>query len=170
MWERSTCVRPDGSVFPVCIQDFRHLITKLVDAVLNVFSLFIFFGWHFFSRGPTAVCLYSHHVAVWKQNKQKHCLTFCTPLFFLPVQSAAALKDLYKKYPVLYNSSIVCSFQPKVIYRVRAWLISGNFEAGGLRFLQGYSALLHMRLVNYNQPLHGHTSSQKITFVVFVLP
>ncbi|XP_014885464.1 glycerophosphodiester phosphodiesterase 1 [Poecilia latipinna] len=36
-----------------------------------------------------------------------------------PDESAAALKDLYKKYPVLYNSSIVCSFQPKVIYRMR---------------------------------------------------
>lgn len=34
-------------------------------------------------------------------------------------QAAAALKDLYKKHPVLYNSSIVCSFEPKVIYRVR---------------------------------------------------
>ena len=36
-------------------------------------------------------------------------------LFF---QAAATLKDFYKKHPVLYNSSIVCSFEPKVIYRV----------------------------------------------------
>ncbi|CAJ1053216.1 glycerophosphodiester phosphodiesterase 1 [Xyrichtys novacula] len=36
-----------------------------------------------------------------------------------PDEAAAALKELYKKHPVLYNSSIVCSFQPKVIYRMR---------------------------------------------------
>uniref|UniRef100_A0A3Q0SCU2 Glycerophosphodiester phosphodiesterase 1 n=1 Tax=Amphilophus citrinellus TaxID=61819 RepID=A0A3Q0SCU2_AMPCI len=36
-----------------------------------------------------------------------------------PDEAAAALKDMYKKYPVLYNSSIVCSFEPKVIYRMR---------------------------------------------------
>ncbi|KAM9793079.1 glycerophosphodiester phosphodiesterase 1 [Neosynchiropus ocellatus] len=34
-------------------------------------------------------------------------------------QAAAALSALYKKHPVLYNSSIVCSFEPKVIYRMR---------------------------------------------------
>lgn len=38
---------------------------------------------------------------------------------FFSWQAAAALTDLYKKHPVLYNSSIVCSFEPKVIYRVR---------------------------------------------------
>lgn len=36
-----------------------------------------------------------------------------------PDEAAAALKVLYKKYPVLYNSSVVCSFEPKVIYRMR---------------------------------------------------
>ncbi|XP_056136753.1 glycerophosphodiester phosphodiesterase 1 [Lampris incognitus] len=36
-----------------------------------------------------------------------------------PDQAAAALKNLYKKHAVLYNSSIVCSFEPKVIYRMR---------------------------------------------------
>lgn len=36
-----------------------------------------------------------------------------------PDEAAAALKVLYKKHPVLYNSSIVCSFEPKVIYRMR---------------------------------------------------
>ncbi|XP_062244036.1 glycerophosphodiester phosphodiesterase 1 [Platichthys flesus] len=36
-----------------------------------------------------------------------------------PDEAAAALKELYKKHPVLYNSSIVCSFEPKVIYRMR---------------------------------------------------
>uniref|UniRef100_A0A671QCW4 Glycerophosphodiester phosphodiesterase 1-like n=1 Tax=Sinocyclocheilus anshuiensis TaxID=1608454 RepID=A0A671QCW4_9TELE len=34
-------------------------------------------------------------------------------------QAAAALKELFQKYPVLYNTSIVCSFEPKVIYRMR---------------------------------------------------
>ncbi|XP_003971984.1 glycerophosphodiester phosphodiesterase 1 [Takifugu rubripes] len=36
-----------------------------------------------------------------------------------PDEAAAALRELYKKHPVLYNSSIVCSFEPKVIYRMR---------------------------------------------------
>ncbi|KAJ3614727.1 hypothetical protein NHX12_018298 [Muraenolepis orangiensis] len=36
-----------------------------------------------------------------------------------PDQAAVALGDLYRKHPVLYNSSIVCSFEPKVIYRMR---------------------------------------------------
>lgn len=34
-------------------------------------------------------------------------------------QAAAALSALYQKHPVLYNSSVVCSFEPKVIYRMR---------------------------------------------------
>ncbi|CAN9510088.1 unnamed protein product [Ophioblennius macclurei] len=36
-----------------------------------------------------------------------------------PDEAAAALKSLFKKHPVLYTSSIVCSFEPKVIYRMR---------------------------------------------------
>uniref|UniRef100_A0A9J8D4D7 Glycerophosphodiester phosphodiesterase 1 n=3 Tax=Cyprinus carpio TaxID=7962 RepID=A0A9J8D4D7_CYPCA len=36
-----------------------------------------------------------------------------------PDEAAAALKELFQKYPVLYNTSIVCSFEPKVIYRTR---------------------------------------------------
>lgn len=36
-----------------------------------------------------------------------------------PDEAAAALKDLYHNHPVLYNTSIVCSFEPKVIYRMR---------------------------------------------------
>lgn len=36
-----------------------------------------------------------------------------------PHQAAAALKKLYQKYPQLYDSSIVCSFQPSVVYRMR---------------------------------------------------
>lgn len=45
-------------------------------------------------------------------------LTYNNHVSLLPAQAAAALKELYKKHPVLYNSSIVCSFEPKVIYRV----------------------------------------------------
>lgn len=55
-------------------------------------------------------------------------MTYDNHLFLLPTQAAAALKELYKKYPILYNSSIVCSFEPKVIYRVRR-LISEEFKA-----------------------------------------
>lgn len=36
-----------------------------------------------------------------------------------PDEAAAALSKLYHKYPALYNRSIVCSFEPKVIYRMR---------------------------------------------------
>lgn len=36
-----------------------------------------------------------------------------------PDEAAAALKEIYQKHPVLYNTSIVCSFEPKVIYRMR---------------------------------------------------
>uniref|UniRef100_UPI0037E93A10 glycerophosphodiester phosphodiesterase 1 isoform X1 n=2 Tax=Semicossyphus pulcher TaxID=241346 RepID=UPI0037E93A10 len=36
-----------------------------------------------------------------------------------PDEAAAALKEMYIKHPGLYNSSIVCSFEPKVIYRMR---------------------------------------------------
>ncbi|XP_064415217.1 glycerophosphodiester phosphodiesterase 1 isoform X2 [Latimeria chalumnae] len=34
-------------------------------------------------------------------------------------EAAATLKELYSDHPVLYNTSIVCSFEPKVIYKVR---------------------------------------------------
>lgn len=33
-------------------------------------------------------------------------------------QAASVLHEMYKKFPVLYNSSIVSSFEPKVIYKV----------------------------------------------------
>lgn len=33
-------------------------------------------------------------------------------------QAASALRDMFRKFPVLYNSSIVISFEPKVIYKV----------------------------------------------------
>lgn len=63
-----------------------------------------------------------------------------------PDEAAAALKELFRKYPVLYNTSIVCSFEPKVIYRMRQadpnvvtalthrpWSLS-RFGDGTLRF------------------------------------
>ncbi|KAA0712356.1 Glycerophosphodiester phosphodiesterase 1 [Triplophysa tibetana] len=49
----------------------------------------------------------------------KHQLTIYFDVKGHPDESAAALKELFRKYPVLYNTSIVCSFEPKVIYRMR---------------------------------------------------
>ncbi|XP_028999546.1 glycerophosphodiester phosphodiesterase 1 [Betta splendens] len=53
----------------------------------------------------------------------KECIKLHLTIYFdvkgHPNEATAALKDLYKKYPVLYNSSIVCSFQPSVIYKMR---------------------------------------------------
>lgn len=45
------------------------------------------------------------------------------PLF----QAASALHELYKKFPGLYNSSIVSSFEPKVIYKVTKHLTEYDF-------------------------------------------
>ncbi|KAF7223768.1 glycerophosphodiester phosphodiesterase 1 [Nothobranchius furzeri] len=57
------------------------------------------------------------------QEAVEECIRLQLTIYFdvkgHPDQAAAALKDLYQKYPVLYNSSIVCSFEPKVIYRMR---------------------------------------------------
>ncbi|KAM4750270.1 glycerophosphodiester phosphodiesterase 1 isoform 2-T2 [Anableps anableps] len=53
----------------------------------------------------------------------KECIKLQLTIYFdvkgHPDEAAAALQDLYKRYPVLYNTSIVCSFEPKVIYRMR---------------------------------------------------
>ncbi|XP_037546083.1 glycerophosphodiester phosphodiesterase 1 [Nematolebias whitei] len=53
----------------------------------------------------------------------KECIKLQLTIYFdvkgHPDEAAAALKDLFQKFPVLYNSSIVCSFEPKVIYRMR---------------------------------------------------
>ena len=38
------------------------------------------------------------------------------------LQAAWALGEMYKKQPVLYNSSMVCSFEPKVIYKVISFI------------------------------------------------
>ncbi|KAL4658135.1 glycerophosphodiester phosphodiesterase 1-like isoform X1 [Arapaima gigas] len=49
----------------------------------------------------------------------KHQLTIYFDVKGHPDEAAAALKELYKNHPILYNSSIVCSFEPKVIYKMR---------------------------------------------------
>ncbi|KAI1886557.1 hypothetical protein AGOR_G00197020 [Albula goreensis] len=49
----------------------------------------------------------------------KHELTIYFDVKGHPDEAAAALKEMYKKHPVLYNTSIVCSFEPKVIYKMR---------------------------------------------------
>uniref|UniRef100_A0A1A7XZB3 Glycerophosphodiester phosphodiesterase 1 n=1 Tax=Iconisemion striatum TaxID=60296 RepID=A0A1A7XZB3_9TELE len=57
------------------------------------------------------------------QEAVEECIRLQLTIYFdvkgHPDEAAAAFKDLYQKYPVLYNSSIVCSFEPKVIYRMR---------------------------------------------------
>lgn len=73
-----------------------------------------------------------HHVAE-QEHPQLQTVDWppITVCFVLPCQAAAALKELYKKHPVLYNSSIVCSFEPKVIYRVSGcwnWVIIVVFD------------------------------------------
>ncbi|XP_041634337.1 glycerophosphodiester phosphodiesterase 1-like [Cheilinus undulatus] len=49
----------------------------------------------------------------------KHQLTIFFDVGGEPDKAAAVLHEMYKKFPVLYNSSIVCSFEPKVIYKMR---------------------------------------------------
>ncbi|KAG7491333.1 hypothetical protein MATL_G00002500 [Megalops atlanticus] len=49
----------------------------------------------------------------------KHQLTIYFDVKGHPDEAAAALKEMYRKHPVLYNTSIVCSFEPKVIYKMR---------------------------------------------------
>ncbi|KAM6972839.1 glycerophosphodiester phosphodiesterase 1 [Aplochiton taeniatus] len=57
------------------------------------------------------------------QEAVKECIKLGLIIYFdvkgHPDEAAAALKDLYHNHPVLYNTSIVCSFEPKVIYRMR---------------------------------------------------
>lgn len=48
-----------------------------------------------------------------------------------PLQAAAALHEMYKKFPRLYNTSLVSSFEPKVIYKVGPPLSRENTEAAG---------------------------------------
>ncbi|KAK7940377.1 hypothetical protein WMY93_003703 [Mugilogobius chulae] len=57
------------------------------------------------------------------QEAVEECLKHQLTIFFGvggdPEKAASALHHLYKKYPGLKNSSIVSSFEPKVIYKMR---------------------------------------------------
>uniref|UniRef100_A0A8C7VCC0 GP-PDE domain-containing protein n=1 Tax=Oncorhynchus mykiss TaxID=8022 RepID=A0A8C7VCC0_ONCMY len=57
------------------------------------------------------------------QEAVEECINHQLTIFFdvkdQPDKAAAALGEMYHKHPVLYNSSIVCSFQPRVIYKMR---------------------------------------------------
>lgn len=57
------------------------------------------------------------------QEAVEECMRHQLTVFFdvrgQPDQAAAVLHQMYKKFPGLYNSSIVSSFEPKVIYKMR---------------------------------------------------
>ncbi|XP_028267791.1 glycerophosphodiester phosphodiesterase 1-like [Parambassis ranga] len=57
------------------------------------------------------------------QEAVEECVRHQLTIFFdvkgHPDKAAAVLHDMYKKFPVLYNGSIVSSFEPKVIYKMR---------------------------------------------------
>ncbi|XP_069762180.1 glycerophosphodiester phosphodiesterase 1 [Narcine bancroftii] len=73
------------------------------------------------------------------------------------VQASAVLKEMYKEYPELYNRSIVCSFEPLVIYKMRQadenvvtalthrpWRLS--YHGNGNPRYDGYKQYLYMLL------------------------
>uniref|UniRef100_UPI0037E84AD2 glycerophosphodiester phosphodiesterase 1-like n=1 Tax=Semicossyphus pulcher TaxID=241346 RepID=UPI0037E84AD2 len=57
------------------------------------------------------------------QEAVQECIRHQLTIFFdvkgQPDKAALVLHEMYKKFPVLYNSSIVSSFEPKVIYKMR---------------------------------------------------
>nr|XP_046271609.1 glycerophosphodiester phosphodiesterase 1-like [Scatophagus argus] len=57
------------------------------------------------------------------QEAVEECIRLQLTIFFdvkgQPDKAAFVLHEIYKKFPVLYNSSIVSSFEPKVIYKMR---------------------------------------------------
>ncbi|XP_073351177.1 glycerophosphodiester phosphodiesterase 1-like [Pagrus major] len=57
------------------------------------------------------------------QEAVEECIRHQLTIFFdvkdQPDKAASVLHQMYKKFPVLYNSSIVSSFEPKVIYKMR---------------------------------------------------
>ncbi|XP_041852570.1 glycerophosphodiester phosphodiesterase 1-like [Melanotaenia boesemani] len=57
------------------------------------------------------------------QEAVEECIRHQLIIFFdvkgQPDKAASVLYEMYKKFPVLYNSSIVSSFEPKVIYKMR---------------------------------------------------
>ncbi|XP_034395782.1 glycerophosphodiester phosphodiesterase 1-like [Cyclopterus lumpus] len=57
------------------------------------------------------------------QEAVEECIRHQLTIFFdvkgQADKAASVLHEMYKKFPVLYNSSIVSSFEPKVIYKMR---------------------------------------------------
>ncbi|XP_072225812.1 glycerophosphodiester phosphodiesterase 1-like [Leuresthes tenuis] len=49
----------------------------------------------------------------------RHHLTIFFDVKGQPDKAASVLHEMYKKFPVLYNTSVVSSFEPKVIYKMR---------------------------------------------------
>ncbi|MEE6497447.1 hypothetical protein FKM82_002749 [Ascaphus truei] len=53
----------------------------------------------------------------------RECMSLNLTIYFdvkgHATQAAQALRNMYMEFPRLYNNSIVCSFQPSVIYRMR---------------------------------------------------
>nr|XP_020477790.1 glycerophosphodiester phosphodiesterase 1-like isoform X2 [Monopterus albus] len=57
------------------------------------------------------------------QEAVEECIRHQLIIFFdvrgQPDKAASVLHEMYERFPVLYNSSIVSSFEPKVIYKMR---------------------------------------------------
>ncbi|XP_053193867.1 glycerophosphodiester phosphodiesterase 1-like [Scomber japonicus] len=57
------------------------------------------------------------------QEAVEECIRHQLTIFFdvksQPDKAASVLREMYKKFPVLYNTSMVSSFEPKVIYKMR---------------------------------------------------
>nr|XP_043903124.1 glycerophosphodiester phosphodiesterase 1-like [Solea senegalensis] len=57
------------------------------------------------------------------QEAVEECIRLRLTIYFdvkgQPDQAIAAFRELYRKHPVLYNSSIICSFEPKLLYWMR---------------------------------------------------
>ncbi|XP_042248059.1 glycerophosphodiester phosphodiesterase 1-like [Thunnus maccoyii] len=57
------------------------------------------------------------------QEAVEECIRHQLTVFFdvkgQPDKAASVLHEMYKKFPVLYNTSMVSSFEPKVIYKMR---------------------------------------------------
>ncbi|KAM7386887.1 hypothetical protein PAMA_009489 [Pampus argenteus] len=49
----------------------------------------------------------------------RHQLTIFFDVKGQPDKAASVLHEMYEKFPVLYNTSVVSSFEPKVIYKMR---------------------------------------------------
>lgn len=74
------------------------------------------------------------------------------PLF----QAASALHEMYKKFPVLYNTSLVSSFEPKVIYKVRRSLNSRKQTTFWVRSENSHRPGVCLRTDASDRPSGGH--------------